>query len=74
MPDGNGIPDDLIAKIERSESWPLPEFQETLLVRPDAKILKIERFYWGIRRMIRRRTERKELMGQAEAFLRPAPI
>ncbi len=68
-PGGDGLRETAVEQLEGSEAWPFPEFQQTLLISKDTKVLKLERFYWGIRRTVLRLCADKELMGQAEAFL-----
>lgn len=72
-PNGNGFYESELELLERSESWPFPHFfGQTLQERSDAKLLKVERFYWGIRRMVERLAKDSNRMGSAEAFLKKA--
>lgn len=75
QPSGDGLSEQSIKLLERSEFWPFEEMSQTMLVGRDqngkmtAKVLKLERFYWGIRQMVVRLTQQSGLMGQAEQFL-----
>lgn len=70
-PNGNGFLEKELEVLERSEKWPFPAFfQGTLVERKDAKVLKVERFYWGVRQMVVRLTGDQSRMGSAEAFLK----
>lgn len=70
-PDGNGFMERELELLERAGQWPFPAFfQGTLVERTDAKVLKVERFYWGVRQMVVRLTKDQSRMGSAEAFLK----
>jgi hypothetical protein len=64
-----GLLEEKIETLERAKQWPFTVFSETLEVRADAKVLKLERFYWGIRQMLVKLTQDAPLMSQAESFL-----
>lgn len=67
--DGDGLRESYIELIESSDVWPFESFQETMAIRDDSKVLKLKRFYWGIRQTVVRLTRDRGLMGQAERFL-----
>ncbi len=70
-PNGNGFLERELELLERSGKWPFPAFfRDTLVERKDAKVLKLERFYWGVRQMVVRLTKDQSLVGSAEAFLK----
>ncbi|MGH6636949.1 MAG: hypothetical protein ACRED0_12745 [Gammaproteobacteria bacterium] len=54
QPNGNGLSEDMIVTLETSSAWPFAAMKGSLQVRSDAKVLKLERFYWGIRQMVTR--------------------
>lgn len=74
MSNGDGLSEEAIEGLESSDVWPFQEFQQTLVVQSKqgkitAKVLKLERFYWGVRRMVAALSKDASRMGTAEAFL-----
>lgn len=68
--DGNGLSEQLLEQVETSQHWPLPGYYpQTIEIREDAKILKIEKFYWGVRKMVEELATDKDLMYNANSYL-----
>ncbi|MGH6893623.1 MAG: hypothetical protein ACREEP_15345 [Dongiaceae bacterium] len=67
--EGNGLSDSDLERLERSADWPFETFGETLQIRDDAAVLKLERFYWGVRQAVLRLVADWVLADQAEAVL-----
>lgn len=69
-PNRDGFLEKELEQLERSDTWPFPKFfQQTLVQGEDAKVLNVERFYWGLRQMVVGITNDHSRMGTAEAFL-----
>lgn len=68
--EGDGLSEADLERLETSAAWPFEIFGETLQVRQDAAaVLKLERFYWGVRQMVVRLVADWVLADQAEAAL-----
>ncbi|HET6158103.1 MAG TPA: hypothetical protein VFE34_07155 [Dongiaceae bacterium] len=68
--DGNGLSESDLERLEGSADWPFEMFGETLQIRENAAaVLKLERFYWGVRQMILRLVADWVLAERAEASL-----
>lgn len=72
--EGNGLTEAELERLEHAETWPFETFGETLQVREDgAAVLKLERFYWGVRQTTLRLLGDWALAEQAEAALARTP-
>jgi hypothetical protein len=68
--DGDGLSESDLERLEGSTSWPFETFGETLQIRENAAaVLKLERFYWGVRQMVLGLVADWALAEQAEAAL-----
>jgi len=67
--EGDGLSEADLERLEASADWPFETFGETLQVREDAAVLKLERFYWGARQTILRLVADWVLADKAEAAL-----
>ena len=65
----NGLSEQMIEQTETAPSWPLNVMTQTLQVRADAKVLKLERFDRGCRQMVIMLTRDAGQMERAERFL-----
>jgi hypothetical protein len=67
---GNGLSESDLERLERSADWPFETFGETLQIRENAAaVLKLERFYWGLRQTVLRLVGDWQLAERAEAAL-----
>lgn len=67
---GNGLTESDLERLESSVDWPLETFGETLQIRENAAaVLKLERFYWGLRQTVLRLVADWDLAERAEAAL-----
>ena len=67
---GNGLTESDLERLEGSADWPFETFGETLQIRENAAaVLKLERFYWGLRQTVLRLVADWELAEHAEAAL-----
>ncbi len=66
---GNGLAESKIETLEEAKKWPFTVMKRTLVIDSDAKVLKVERFYWGVRRMIEEITRCHARMRNAEQYL-----
>lgn len=67
---GNGLSESDLERLESSAEWPFETFGETLQIRENAAaVLKLERFYWGLRQTVLRLVADWELAQHAEAAL-----
>lgn len=66
---GNGLAESKIETLEKAKKWPFTVMKRTLEISPHAKVLKVERFYWGVRRMIEGITRCDVRMRNAERYL-----
>jgi hypothetical protein len=72
--DGNGLSEADLERLERASSWPFETFGETLQIRENAAaVLKLERFYWGVRQTVLRLVADWALAERAEAVLARQP-
>jgi hypothetical protein len=72
--DGDGLSEADLERLESAQAWPFETFGETLQIREDgAAVLKLERFYWGVRRMTLHLVADWALAEQAEAELARTP-
>ncbi len=73
---GNGLSESDLERLERSADWPFETFGETLQIRENAAaVLKLDRFYWGLRQTVLRLIADWQLAERAEAALtRPMEI
>jgi len=68
--EGNGLSESDLERLEGSPDWPFETFRETLQIREGAAaVLKLERFYWGVRQTVLRLVADWALAEQAEAAL-----
>lgn len=68
--DGNGLSESEIERLERAPDWPFETFGQTLQIRENAAaVLKLERFYWGVRQTVLRLVADWTLADRAEAAL-----
>jgi hypothetical protein len=68
--EGNGLSERDLERLESSTDWPFETFGETLQIRENAAaVLKLERFYWGVRQMTLGLVADWTLAEQAEAAL-----
>ena len=66
---GNGLAESKIETLEEAKKWSFTVMKRTLVIDSDAKVLKVERFYWGVRRMIEEITRCHARMRNAEQYL-----
>jgi len=67
---GDGLSEGDLERLEGSATWPFETFGETLQVRENAAaVLKLERFYWGVRQTVLRLVADAALAERAEAAL-----
>ncbi|HKP27610.1 MAG TPA: hypothetical protein VJV39_27320 [Dongiaceae bacterium] len=68
--DGNGLSEGDLERLERATDWPFETFGQTLQVRENAPaVLKLERFYWGVRQAVLRMIADWTLADRADAAL-----
>ena len=68
--EGDGLSESDLERLESSSTWPFETFGETLQIRENAAaVLKLERFYWGVRQMTLGLVADWALAEQAEAAL-----
>ncbi len=66
----NGLSEAKIRRLETSKTWPFPNMMtRTVVIDQDAKVLKIERLYWGVRRMVEQITRCEARMRNADQYL-----
>ena len=66
---GNGLSESKLRILETSKPWPFPQMMTgTLVVDQNAKVLKVERFYWGVRQMVERIACSPPHMRRAEKY------
>jgi len=68
--EGNGLSESDLERLEGAADWPFEIFGETLQIRENAAaVLKLERFYWGVRQTVLRLVADWALAERAEAAL-----
>lgn len=68
--EGDGLSESDLERLESAARWPFETFGETLQIRENAAaVLKLERFYWGVRQMTAGLVADWALAEQAEAAL-----
>ncbi len=66
---GNGLAERKIEKLECSKTWPFIVMARTMVITDEKKVLNLERFYWGLRRLVERITRCDSRMKAAESYL-----
>ena len=66
---GNGLAEKKIETLETNKAWPFTVMTRTMVITSDKKVLKLERFYWGLRRFVERLSRCDNRMKVADKYL-----